>query len=357
MTHEPVRLGIIGCGGISNMHGTAAALMPDIACFRACCDINEKTAQAWAQRFGAAGVYTDYLDMVRREDLDGVLLATWPNQHRQQVEELLGAGVRRILCEKALALTGREAVEIHDMAADVGAVVMEGFMYRHHPAIRTLFAMSRADDMEPIDNVRACFSAFDAEVVSASDQTRDWRQRKECGGGIPYDFACYAVNACGYLIGGMPVRVYATGSVSPVYDTINRLYGLIEYADGKVGIIESSKKSDMSQEVQVSCAHGRLSLPVAWTATGKTTIGRSRSTGWVTYIDDSIDIPAANPYQLQLENFAAVIRGNAVPVQPLRESVVNTFVIEALVTSLYERRPVEITLPPGFAAGDERAIE
>jgi predicted dehydrogenase len=47
----------------------------------------------------------DYRQMVRKERSDGVLLATWPNQHREQIEQCLAAAVKRILCEKALTLT------------------------------------------------------------------------------------------------------------------------------------------------------------------------------------------------------------------------------------------------------------
>jgi hypothetical protein len=55
--------------------------------------------------------------------------------------------------------------------------------------------------------------------------------------------------------------------------------------------------------------------------------------------------PDANSYQLQLENFAAVIRGEARPVVPLAQSVANTIVLEALVTSMQERRVAEVKLP------------
>ena len=46
-----------------------------------------------------------------------------------------------------------------------------------------------------------------------------------------------------------------------------------------------------------------------------------------------------------MENFAAVAQGKSKPVMPLAESVINTFTIEALVTSLHERRVVEVHCP------------
>ena len=271
----------------------------------------DNLAEAWAADNGGAHVYTDFATMVREEPLDGVLLATWPNQHRAQIAALLDAGVRHILCEKSLALTGREGWEIFRLAQQAGAYIMEGFMYRHHPVIRRMEAL--LPDLGPVDAVRACFSSHDPEVEDPDNTARDWRQRKECGGGIPYDFACYAVNACGLFSGGVPVRAFAVGGESPVYGTINRLYGMIQYANGCVGIIESSKKATMSQELEVTGPLRTLYLPVAWTIHGDSLLAVKDEGPWPLPTAETETIPDADPYRLQLENFAAVIRGDAAP--------------------------------------------
>jgi predicted dehydrogenase len=340
------RLGIIGLGGISDAHGPAIKRSRAGIRIAACCDIRPEAVKRWEEDYDAVG-YTDYAAMVRKEKLDGVLLATWPNQHREQLEQLLAAGVKNILCEKALTLTGREAAEIHKLVSSAGAFVMEGFMYRHNPVIRKLEQILARGEVGPVDNVRACFSAFDPETADPSDPNRNWRQRKECGGGIPYDFACYCVNCCGHFAGDLPRRVYAIGNTGK-YDTINRIYGTIEYANGVVGIIESSKKCSYTQEVQISCAGGILNVPIAWTIPHNLTITQ-RHTGWNAIACDSYptdNVPDwLTSYQLQAENFAGVVRGQAKPLIPLAQSVVNTFALEALVTSILVKRVVEIRIP------------
>src|SRR5262245_29821344 len=94
---DPVRIGLVGCGGISHLHARAAIV--------ACCDIRRDVAETWARRYGCERAYGDDEAMLREHDLDAVLLATWPAQHHQQVLHCLRAGVRNILCEKALATT------------------------------------------------------------------------------------------------------------------------------------------------------------------------------------------------------------------------------------------------------------
>lgn len=345
MKKSILNLGIVGCGGIAGAHGEAAKALGHELRFVAACDIRRESAEAWAGKFGAERVYTDYVEMIRKEALDGILLATWPNLHREQVARAVAAGARNILCEKALAMTGKEALQIYGIVHKADAFLMEGFMYRHNPLIRRMERLLAIGDLGAVDNVRACFSAFDPETANAKDSNRNWRQRKECGGGIPYDFACYCVNACGHFANSLPTRVYATGGIGN-YGTINRFHGMIEYENGVVGIIESSKKTSFTQELQISCAHGILNIPIAWTIPGPEQVITQRHTEWNSTTYDRYTVNTTdNQYGLQLRNFAAVIRGDEKPVLPLEQSVVNMFTLEALVKSVLEKRQVEVKIP------------
>lgn len=123
------------------------------------------------------------------------------------------------------------------------------------------------------------------------------------------------------------------------------MHGLIEYDNRRVGIVESSRRSSLTQELQVAGSTGILIMPIAWTIMGDSSITIRRSEGWDRLLGDTYQIAGANAYQLQLENFAAAIRGEAEPAMPLAESVVNTCTIEALVTSALEKRPVDVEVP------------
>ena len=43
------------------------------------------------------------------------------------------AAGKHVLCEKPLALTAGEAQAMADTCRDAGVLLMEAFMYRHHP--------------------------------------------------------------------------------------------------------------------------------------------------------------------------------------------------------------------------------
>jgi predicted dehydrogenase len=345
-----MEIAIIGCGGISHAHARAARSLDGRVRFAACCDTDAERARALAAKYGAERTYASLAALLEAESPPAVLLATWPNLHRAQIETCLAAGVRNILCEKALAVSGAEASEIYDLAHAAGAFLMEGFMYRQHPAIRTIEQRIAAGAVGEVDYVRAVFNLWDAELEAPDDATRNWRQRKEAAGGVPFDLACYAVNACGHFAGGVPVRASATGSVSERYGTINRLAGIVEYANGRIGIVESSRRSSFSQELLISGSHGTLHLPVAWSLDAVTLVTRRWSPKFAVMEHEDYAVEQANSYALQLDNFAQAAAGRTQPVVPLVQSVVNAYVSEALNTSLLERRSVAIDLPEPIAA-------
>jgi predicted dehydrogenase len=345
-----LRLGMVGCGGISHAHGIGVNEHLSRAQFVACCDVEEDRAKEWANTYGCTTTYTDYNEMFAAEELDGVVLATWPNQHRQQIEDCVKGGIKNILCEKALTVTGQEAVECFDMVTDAGVFLMEGFMYRHHPAMRKMKELIDAGSIGPVDAVRACFSEFDGEEEDANDPNRNWRRDPARAGGIPYDFSCYCVNCTRFLADGVPTRIRTYGGVSDKYKTINRVYSMLEYDNGVVGYIEGSKNAAFKQDVEVTGKKAVLSLPVGWTILNEQDITRRFAVGWANLREDKFFTPNDNAFIHQTDNFLGVIEGTAKPRVKLAETVINSFTIEAKVASLVEDREVDINIPDHIVA-------
>jgi predicted dehydrogenase len=349
VTSEPLRLGIVGCGGISERHARAAAGSA-AAAIVACCDIRAGAAEDWAAQHGCERAYADYRTMIREHELDGVLLATWPNLHHEQVLGCLEEGVRAVLCEKSLAVTGAEALEIWTAADEADSLVVEGLMYRHHPAIRRIDELLAADEIGEIDSVRAAFSIFDGEESAPDDPSRDWRQRADRAGGVPYDLACYCVDACNRLAGPPPRRALAVAGRSARYGTVSRLFGLLEYGNGVVGTVESSKGADFDHALTISGARGRLLLPVAWRIDHPTEVTLARSVGWGLSEETRFPAPVVDVYRLQLEAFAAAVRGEAAPVPTLAESVVDAFTLDALLESATAGAAADVAVPEAVLA-------
>jgi len=343
MTPSPnIRLGVVGCGEHSHVHAAAAQLVPGVELV-ATCDIDEATALAWASRYGCEAGYARLGDLVTHRGLDGVILCTWPNQHAEQIQACLAGGIKNILCEKALVVSSAEARQIWRLVGEHSAKLVEGSMHRHHPAIRKLEGILAQEELGPIDSIRAAFHNFEPEDTLESGAATGWRNRGECGGGVPYDWMHYLVDSCNHFSGSRPRRVFASGNASEHSGVIYRLYGLIEYESGLVGIIENSKLADFSNALQITCARGTLHLPIAWAIKGDVTITKTwRKPAWDFIHKHTYQIGDANAFALQLEDFCRVVRGIGAPRVALRDSIVNAFTTEALVTSLRRGSAVDV---------------
>lgn len=119
------KVGIIGCGrprategatgfGMSHAHAVGYATSPDTEIV-ALADINMENAKAFQEVHGGEKIYLDYHEMLEKENLDIVSVATWPHLHAPMVIAAAEAGVKAIHCEKPMATTfgdSRRMVEI-----------------------------------------------------------------------------------------------------------------------------------------------------------------------------------------------------------------------------------------------------
>jgi predicted dehydrogenase len=351
-----LNLGMVGCGRISHAHGIAARRIGrETVRFVACCDVKEDNARAFADAYGCDTVYTDPAKMLREEKLDALVLATWPAQHLEQIRQAAEAGIKYILCEKSLATNGADAFEIWKIAKEHGVVVVEGFMYLHHPLIKKVDEIVAQRDTGAVDWVRSCSSYHFPEIASADDQTRSWRFRKETGGGVPWDLACYTLNAVTRYAAQLPACVCATGSRSENYGTINRLFGTITYEGGRFGVIESSAGATFNQALEIHTVNRTIHVETVFTPPGDTVV-REMTTLKPSHIrvdehrvESPIplqdDLPSFYCYQAQLEDFVEVVRNGATPQPALSHSVVNVMTIEALLQSVESRNTVYLDIP------------
>jgi predicted dehydrogenase len=102
-------LGTIGCGGISNYHSQAYANLDQIEIVAAC-DVRPDRVERYAAQYGVERTYTDFRELLHKEELDLVLICTWQGTHGPiTVAAAQRPGVKGILCEKPMAASLAEA--------------------------------------------------------------------------------------------------------------------------------------------------------------------------------------------------------------------------------------------------------
>ncbi len=109
---KKLRVGVIGCGGIGIQHASGLVGL-DYAELVAGCDLSEETRNAfgerWKDTWTNVTLYDDYRQMLERESLDVVTIATPDSVHAEPVIDAVTAGVRAIFCEKPLATSLADA--------------------------------------------------------------------------------------------------------------------------------------------------------------------------------------------------------------------------------------------------------
>jgi len=122
--------GVVGTGFIGGVHGEAIQSLPN-ARLVACCDTREEAAGAFAEKFGCAH-YTDLGEMLRRDDLDVVSIATPSGLHMEPAVAAAQAG-KHALIEKPLDITLERIDRILEAHAKAGTTVGGIFNGRFYP--------------------------------------------------------------------------------------------------------------------------------------------------------------------------------------------------------------------------------
>ncbi|MBI1924227.1 Gfo/Idh/MocA family oxidoreductase [Candidatus Poribacteria bacterium] len=119
------RVGIIGCGGMGHSHSRAYARNPETELVAAM-DIGEESAKRLAGEFSIPAVYTDYHQMLAKEELDIVSITTWQGVRAEITVAAANAGVKGILGEKPMAASLGQADDMIDACEKNGTKLVIG---------------------------------------------------------------------------------------------------------------------------------------------------------------------------------------------------------------------------------------
>lgn len=125
------RLAIIGAGLMGEDHAHIVAQDLPGARLQVICDLNSALAQSVADRTGAADVASDPEAVIKRKDVDAVIVASPDFTHAPLSKACIAVG-KPVLCEKPLSQSSAECLEVLEAEQKAGKHhVMLGFMRRY----------------------------------------------------------------------------------------------------------------------------------------------------------------------------------------------------------------------------------
>ena len=254
---EKARLGLIGSGsrGQYHIHNLLAIPHADLV---AICDPYAPNREAALALYPTAKGYEDYRQMLEKEQLDGVIIATPLHLHARITLDALAAG-KHVFCEKAMARTLDDCKAVYEAYRNTDRALY--------------FCMQRMYDEKYVKAVQLISSGLIGDVVGMrchwfrnADWRREvpspelerhinWRLYKEYSGGLMTELGSHQLEVCTWVAGKIPTRIAGFGDIvywkdgREVYDSVNVTY---QFADGRIISYESlisNKYNGMEEQI------------------------------------------------------------------------------------------------------------
>lgn len=269
-TSEPIRVGFLGAGLIATYHSKSLKRSGASVVRAGVYDPDSSRANAFAAASGHT-VY-DSEDAVI-EDCDAVYICTWTNEHPRLLTQAVAAG-RHVFCEKPLAFTTDQALQMARAAAAAGVTHQVGLVLRRSPAY--LWAKHLIDE-PAAGRVMTVVFRDDQFIPVQGHYASTWRADKALvGAGTLLEHSIHDVDMLRYLVGDVR-RLSAHTENFHGYDGIEDVAtSSLRFANGATGTLTSVWHDNLARpslrRVEIFCERRHIVIegddwfgPVSWT--------------------------------------------------------------------------------------------
>ncbi|HEX8473056.1 MAG TPA: Gfo/Idh/MocA family oxidoreductase [Pyrinomonadaceae bacterium] len=237
-----VRLGIVGCGRVTEArHLPALRGIPE-AEVSALSDVDVATLESVGERFAVARRYSDYREMIESGGVDAVAVCVPPKFHTEIALAALGAG-KHLFVEKPLALSLDECRLLRERAAVDGKLkVLVGFNMRWHRLVREAREIIRRGELGEIKLVRTVFTSG----IRRNPAYPEWRRRRESGGGAQFELGVHHFDLLRFLLASEAREVSASSASGDETVTVS-----IRMSDGEQVVCAFSEGTGENHEIEV----------------------------------------------------------------------------------------------------------
>lgn len=228
-----VKIGVVGAGIYGNYHIHTYACDSNVEKV-VFCDLNEERRLATAEKFHVTG-YATVKEMIDKEELDAVSIATPDPYHFQPVKEAIEAGIKYLLIEKPLATSVKECEEIIAMAKEYDVKISVDFHKRWDPAYNCIRDEIKKDDNKVI---RGYMSLDD--IIDVPRNWFTWTDKSSPA----WFLGVHCYDLIRYITGSEVVKVYAAGNKEVLkkegLDTWDNIQAILTLKDGSNWTVETS---------------------------------------------------------------------------------------------------------------------
>ena len=235
-----IGVGIIGCGGIAlQNHLPGLKLCPDTRLV-GLCDNSAEVLEHAVQQTGVSVHTQDYNELVQRDDIHAVIIAT-PNFTHASMAIAAAKNGKHVLCEKPLGMNWQETLDMLRCASENNVRHMTAFTYRFVPAMRYMKHLVENGDIGQPYHIRTC------RLQDWGDRSIGWRQLSHmAGSGELGDMLSHRLDYAHFLIGDMKrltadTRRFIDDRQGLESDLEDWVTVIAEFENQATGVLESSK--------------------------------------------------------------------------------------------------------------------
>jgi predicted dehydrogenase len=185
---DRVGIGIVGIGNIAPLN-VAGYLDHDGCDVVALCDPREDKARRMADEWNVRTVYTDLEALLADERIDAVEILTPTHLHKEHVLAAIAAG-KHVSCQKPIANTVADAIEMTDAAHRAGVVLRVSECFFHYPPLVKAKELIASGAIGPptMLRIKTVVGSTDTKFQSSLEpQGYVWRFNAQSPGGHLFD--------------------------------------------------------------------------------------------------------------------------------------------------------------------------
>jgi predicted dehydrogenase len=309
---EPVRWGLLSTARINEaiLNGAAQTDTTEVV---AVASRDQARADAYARERGIERAHGSYEALLQDDDVEVVYNSLPNSMHVEWSVRALEAG-KHVLCEKPLDRRVEAVERAFDTADRAGRLLMEAFMYRHHPQSKKAAELVGSGAIGELRQLRSLFS------FTLTDDA-DVRLVPELDGGALMDLGCYCISMQ-RLLAGEPELVFGRQRLGGRGVDVG-FVGVLQFPGEVFGEFHCGFDLPEGNGLEAIGSKGKLVVPDPV---------RCRDPH-VEVDGQRIDVEDVDRYYLQVENFSAAVRGEAEPLLGRADALGQVRAIEALYRS------------------------
>jgi len=282
---------------------------------------NLEAARRLAGQYRAPHAFDSEAALLACPDVDAVYIPLPTHLHIGPTLAALAAG-KHVLVEKPMALHASEIDQVRLAARTANREVMEAFMVAFHPQWQWVREVLASGRLGRIYKVTGHFTYFNRD-------TANFRNAADQGGGGLRDVGVYPLICARLALGCEPRLLAAHVERDPDFG-IDRYADFDLDFDGIRAHFYCGTQQDRSQGMSFHGEHGRIVMSAPFNPMDFATGAEVAVYGKASAECERRGFAPADHYQLMLDHFAAVIRGDESPRLTLDNSQANQRVIDAI---------------------------